>query len=117
MTKDSKTFSQLLSEIKFLTTDEINDKLRDYYKEFSYKNSTSDVCKEKIDCIYRKPVNLDLPTKNFRMYNIVLGQLSPIQKGIQAAHSMTEYSNLYYEDLDYKKWATVSHPRLKYVGL
>ena len=30
----------------------------------------------------------------FKMYCIVLKQLSPIQKGVQAAHAIVEYGNL-----------------------
>ena len=29
----------------------------------------------------------------YRMYSLVLRQLSPIQKGVQSAHSIVEYAN------------------------
>lgn len=39
------------------------------------------------------------------MYCLVLKQLSIIQKGVQAAHSIVEYSNLYFNDKDYIQWS------------
>lgn len=41
----------------------------------------------------------------FRMYTMVLRQLSPIQKGIQALHSVVEYSKLFGDTNEYKQWA------------
>lgn len=39
------------------------------------------------------------------MYCIVLKYLSPIQKGIQSAHAIVEYSNQYKNTEDYLSWA------------
>jgi len=41
----------------------------------------------------------------YRMYCLVLRQLSPMQKGIQAAHSIVEYANKFPHDERYKEWA------------
>ncbi len=41
-----------------------------------------------------------------RMYSLVLYNISPIQAGIQSAHSNTEYANEYSKDEDYIDWAT-----------
>lgn len=41
----------------------------------------------------------------YRMYCLVLKQLSPIQKGVQAAHSIVEYSNKYFNDKNYMQWS------------
>lgn len=41
----------------------------------------------------------------YRMYCLVLRQLSPMQKGIQAAHSIVEYANKFPYDEEYKEWA------------
>lgn len=40
-----------------------------------------------------------------RMYNLVIYQLSPIQKGIQAYHSAIEYSIKYRDNPEYKQWS------------
>ena len=45
---------------------------------------------------------------DYRMYCLVLRQLSPIQKGIQAAHSVVEYGNKYGDTTEYIAWSTVS---------
>lgn len=39
------------------------------------------------------------------MYCLVLKQLSPIQKGIQAAHAIVEYGTEYGNTPEYGKWA------------
>lgn len=44
--------------------------------------------------------------KEQRMYCVSLRHLSGIQKGIQSAHAIVEYSNLYDKNTDYKQWAT-----------
>lgn len=41
----------------------------------------------------------------FKMYCIVLKQLSPIQKGVQAAHAIVEYGNLYFNEKEYQVWS------------
>lgn len=41
------------------------------------------------------------------MYCLVLRQLSPIQKGIQAAHAVTEYGASYHRTSEFLKWRTV----------
>lgn len=41
-----------------------------------------------------------------RMYSLVMYNISPIQAGIQSAHSNTEYANEYGKDEDYIDWAT-----------
>ena len=41
----------------------------------------------------------------YRMYCLVLRQLSPMQKGIQAAHSIVEYANKFPHDEEYKEWS------------
>lgn len=52
-------------------------------------------------------VKADIDTKGrkYRMYCFVEKHLSPIDKGIQAAHSIVEYSNLYCENVDYVIWS------------
>ena len=42
-----------------------------------------------------------------RMYVLVLRHLSPIQKGIQAAHAITEYANAHGCLQQYKEWSRV----------
>lgn len=39
------------------------------------------------------------------MYCLVLRHLSPIQKGIQSAHAIVEYGNLYRNTATYQRWA------------
>lgn len=39
-----------------------------------------------------------------RMYHLILYQLSPIQKGIQAYHSGMEYANTFWNNEDFQKW-------------
>ena len=41
------------------------------------------------------------------MYSLVLRQLSPIQKGVQSAHSIVEYINRYYKSSEYIQWVNV----------
>lgn len=41
----------------------------------------------------------------YRMYSMVLRQLNPMQKGIQALHAVVEYANKYFNESDYRKWA------------
>lgn len=43
----------------------------------------------------------------YRMYSLVLRQLSPIQKGVQSAHSIVEYINRYYKSSEYIQWVNV----------
>ena len=40
-----------------------------------------------------------------RMYCLVVPQLSQIQKGIQSAHAIVEYSNKFYNNDDYFNWS------------
>lgn len=40
-----------------------------------------------------------------RMYSLVLYNISPIQQGIQASHSITEYELMYGDTKLYKDWA------------
>lgn len=47
-------------------------------------------------------VDIDTKGRKYRMYCFVERHLSPIDKGIQAAHSIVEYSNLYSENTDYQ---------------
>lgn len=42
-----------------------------------------------------------------RMYGLVPYNISPIQQGIQYGHAVVEYSNKYFNDEDYQKWAKV----------
>lgn len=42
-----------------------------------------------------------------RMYSIVLYNLSPIQKGIQAYHASIDFQLLYGNDRDYQRWAQI----------
>ena len=37
----------------------------------------------------------------YRMYSLVLRQLSPIQKGVQSSHSIVEYINKFYKSSEY----------------
>ena len=43
--------------------------------------------------------------RKYRMYCLVLRQLSPIQKGVQSAHSIVEYSNKYGNEDGYLVWS------------
>ena len=43
--------------------------------------------------------------RKYRMYCFVLKQLSPMQKGIQAAHSIVEYGNKHHNDESYIVWS------------
>lgn len=41
------------------------------------------------------------------MYSLVLYNMSPIQQGIQTAHSIVEYAQSYFQTLPYQRWAQV----------
>lgn len=41
------------------------------------------------------------------MYSLVLRQLSPIQKGVQAAHSIVDYVSKFNKSSEYIQWANV----------
>lgn len=43
--------------------------------------------------------------RKYRMYCLVLKQLSPIQKGVQSAHSIVEYANKYHNEEPYIIWS------------
>jgi len=43
----------------------------------------------------------------YRMYSLVLRQLNPIQKGVQSAHSIVEYSKKFYKSTEYIQWVNV----------
>lgn len=45
--------------------------------------------------------------KHYRMYCLAERHLSSIQKAIQSAHAVVEYSLKYGDTFDYKKWAEV----------
>lgn len=45
---------------------------------------------------------------NYRMYCLVLRQLSPIQKGVQSAHSIVEYVDKYGYTVEYLTWSRVN---------
>ena len=47
----------------------------------------------------------------YRMYVLVLKQLSGIDKGIQAAHACLEYALKYGETNDYKNYINNSYPK------
>lgn len=42
-----------------------------------------------------------------RMYAIVLYNLSPIQQGIQAQHAISEYTQSFFNTIQYQRWAQV----------
>jgi hypothetical protein len=42
-----------------------------------------------------------------RMYSLVLYNMSPIQQGIQTAHSIVEYAQSYFNTIEYQRWAQV----------
>lgn len=42
----------------------------------------------------------------YRMYCLVLRQLSPINKGVQTAHACLEYSQKYFKNKDYQDYIT-----------
>lgn len=50
-------------------------------------------------------VMVDVEPRKYRMYCFVERHLSPIDKGIQAAHSIVEYSNQYSNNVDYTIWS------------
>jgi hypothetical protein len=54
-------------------------------------------------------LKLDFDPKNLRqrMYSLVLYNMSPIQQGIQTAHSIVEYAQAYFQTLEYQRWAQV----------
>jgi hypothetical protein len=41
----------------------------------------------------------------YRMYFLVMYNLSGIQKGIQSGHAITEYALKYFDNLDFQDWA------------
>lgn len=41
------------------------------------------------------------------MYSLVLRQLSPIQKGVQSAHSIVEYIHRFHKSSEYIQWVNV----------
>lgn len=43
----------------------------------------------------------------YRMYSLVLRQLNPIQKGVQSAHSIVEYSMKFHKTTEFLQWQTV----------
>lgn len=43
----------------------------------------------------------------YRMYSLVLRQLSPIQKGVQTAHAVAEYGNTCSKLAEYIQWVNV----------
>jgi len=43
----------------------------------------------------------------YRMYSLVLRQLSPIQKGIQSTHSIIEYVRNYSKSTEFIRWVNV----------
>lgn len=43
----------------------------------------------------------------YRMYSLVLRQLSPIQKGVQSAHSIVEYIKKFHKSSEYIHWVNV----------
>lgn len=49
-------------------------------------------------------INMENEQLKYRMYCLVLKQLNPIQKGIQAAHSIVEYGNEFFDDRTYVEW-------------
>lgn len=42
-----------------------------------------------------------------RMYCFVLYNISPIQQGIQAAHAIVEFAQIYSQAPEYKRWAEI----------
>lgn len=49
---------------------------------------------------------MDMKILEKRMYSLVMYNVSPIQAGIQSAHSNIEYANKYGSDEEYIDWAT-----------
>ena len=43
----------------------------------------------------------------YRMYSLVLRQLSPMQKGVQASHSMMDYAFKFHKRTEFIHWANV----------
>ena len=43
----------------------------------------------------------------YRMYSLVLRQLSPIQKGVQSSHSIVEYIQKFHKSTEYIQWVNV----------
>ena len=50
---------------------------------------------------------METTEKHYRMYCLAERHLSSIQKAIQSAHAVVEYSLKYGDTFDYKKWAEV----------
>ena len=52
--------------------------------------------------------NDDMANIDYRMYCLVLRQLSSIQKGVQSAHSIVEYADKYNDTVEYLTWSRVN---------
>lgn len=63
--------------------------------------------KTDMDKIVNLKVDIDTDEidRKYRMYCLVLKQLSPIQKGVQSAHSIVEYANKYHNEEPYIIWS------------
>lgn len=53
-------------------------------------------------------VDISNVDRSYRMYCLVLRQLSPIQKGVQSAHSIVEYADKYCNTVEYETWSRVN---------
>lgn len=74
-----------------------------------HNNSLIDYIPTKVSTPAVEIDNSEMPkSMNWRMYAMVLRQLNPMQKGVQALHSVVEYSNKYGYTVEYVKWATVN---------
>lgn len=74
-----------------------------------HNNSLIDEIPTKVSTPAVEIDNSEMPkSMNWRMYAMVLRQLNPMQKGVQALHSVVEFSNKYGYTVEYVKWATVN---------
>lgn len=66
---------------------------------FETKTDMAKIVNLKVD------IDTDEIDRKYRMYCLVLKQLSPIQKGVQSAHSIVEYANKYHNEEPYIIWS------------
>lgn len=46
-----------------------------------------------------------MKNREYRMYGLVMYNISPIQQGIQFGHAVVEYAQKHFNDADYQQWA------------
>jgi len=46
-----------------------------------------------------------MKNREYRMYGLVMYNISPIQQGIQFGHAVVEYAQSHFDDVNYQDWA------------